>query len=98
MTSNPLLLEAIATKKCVIAMYNLTRITLAPHILYTKFDATFVDAVVVLRDGAVPKEKKIGAYNLSGLKDLALTDTDFQAHAMFNAKAEKYTGVTLFSI
>jgi hypothetical protein len=98
MSSNPLLLEAIAKKKCVTAMYNRTLITLAPHILYTKFDATFIDAVVVLRDGTVPKETKLGAFNLAGLNDLALTDTDFQAHNMFNASAEKYTNVTLFSV
>ena len=98
MTTNPLLLEAIAKKKCVTAMYNLTQITLAPHILYTKFDAVFIDAVVVLRDGAAPKEKKIGAFNLAGLKDLAMTETDFQTHAMFSATAEKYAGVTLFSV
>jgi hypothetical protein len=98
MSINQLLLEAIALKKCVTATYNNVEMLLAPHILYSKFDALFVDAVAIEKNGAPPKEKKLGAFHLVGLKDLALTERHFTPDALFNPAAEKYTDVTLFKI
>jgi hypothetical protein len=49
MSDNQLLLEAIALKKCVTATYNNVEMTLAPHILYSKHDALFIDAVALER-------------------------------------------------
>ena len=74
MSVNQLLLEAIALKKCVTATYNNVQMTLAPHILYSKHDALFVDAVAIERNGVAPKEVKLGAFHLSGLKELALAE------------------------
>ena len=47
MTNNQLLLEAIALKKCVTAVYNNVAMKLAPHVLYSKHSALFVDAVIL---------------------------------------------------
>ena len=98
MTPNQLLLEAIALKKCVTATYNNVQMTLAPHILYSKHDALFIDAVALERNGLPPKEKKLGAFHLAGLKDLALAERHFVEEPLFDATAAKYEGVTLFAV
>lgn len=98
MSVNQLLLEAIALKKCVTATYNNVQMTLAPHILYSKHDALFVDAVAIERNGVAPKEVKLGAFHLSGLKELALAERNFEPVRMFDPAAPKYDGVTLFAV
>jgi hypothetical protein len=98
MSANQLLLEAIALQKCVVATYNNVRMTLAPHILYAKNDALFIDAVALEKNGAPPREKKLGAFHLAGLKDMEIADRRFDLEPMFDAGAEKYDGKTLFAI
>ncbi len=98
MSENQLLLEAIALKKCVTTIYNNVRMTLAPHILYSKHDALFIDAVAIERNGQAPKEVKLGAFHLAGLKELALTERTFEPVRLFDAAAPKYDGVTLFAV
>jgi hypothetical protein len=98
MPANQLLLEAIALKKCVTATYNNVQMTLAPHILYSKHDALFIDAVALERNGAPPKEKKLGAFHLAGLKDLTLSERNFVPDSLFDPAATKYEGVTLFVV
>ena len=98
MQSNKLLLEAIALRKCVLATYNRTAFKLAPHILYTRHDDLFIDAVTVERDGRRPREVKLGAFKLAGLSDLALTDQIFQPEPLFDPVADKYADTTLFVV
>lgn len=98
MSLNQLLLEAIALNKCVTATYNNVEMTLAPHILYSKHDAFFIDAVAVERNGVPPKQKKLGAFHLAGLQGLKLADRTFVPDHLFNPAAEKYEGVTLFAV
>jgi hypothetical protein len=92
MSANQILLEAIALKKCVTATYNNVAMTLAPHILYSKHDAFFIDAVALEKNGVPPKERKLGAFHLAGLKELALTERPFKPDALFEPSAEKYDG------
>jgi hypothetical protein len=98
MSANQLLLEAIALNKCVTATYNNVAMTLAPHILYSKHDALFIDAVALEKNGAPPKEKKLGAFHLAGLRGLELAERHFVPEPIFNPDAEKYEGVTLFAV
>ncbi|MGB5078151.1 MAG: hypothetical protein WBO17_11780 [Sphingorhabdus sp.] len=98
MSINQLLLEAIALQKCVFATYNNVRMTLAPHILYSKHDALFIDAVALEKNGEPPREKKLGAFHLAGLKELELAERHFEPEPLFDPEAQKYEGVTLFKI
>lgn len=98
MNTNPLLLEAIALKKCVTAIYNNVPMKLAPHILYSKNNAYFIDAVILEKNGEVRRDKKIGAFHLMGLNELALTDQGFDVDALFQPTAEKYQDKTVFMI
>jgi hypothetical protein len=98
MSQNALVLQAIALKKCVEATYNRTKVRLAPHILYTRHDELYLDAVTMERDGQPPREVKIGTFKLTGLQDLAVADRAFVPERIFDPRSEKYQGVTLFAV
>lgn len=98
MSTNPLLLEAIALKKCVTTIYNGVAMKLAPHVLYSKNNALFIDAVTLEKHGEPPREKKLGAFHLQGLNELTLVDEHFEPDALFEAEAEKYAGAALFMV
>ena len=92
------LLEAIARRLCVTAVYNRMAVTLAPHIVYTRHDELFVDAITVEREGKPPREIKLGTFKLAGLGNTTLTTRAFEPHREFDAKLEKYSGVTIFTV
>ena len=98
MLPNRQFLEAIATRRCVAATYNRMRVKLAPHILYTRHDEMYVDAVTVEREGQPPREIKFGTFKLAGLKDVALSDKPFNPDPAFDPATAKYDGVTLFTV
>jgi hypothetical protein len=93
-----LVFEAIALRKCVDAVYNRMAVTLAPHILYTRHDELYIDAVTIERDGQPPREPKLGTFKLAGLKDLALGGRVFAPNPLFDPLDQKYNGVTLFVV
>lgn len=98
MQFSKILLEAIALRKHVVATYNRQIVTLAPHILYTRHDELYVDAVTVERDGKPPREIKLGTFKLTGLSDVSLVERSFLPMRIFDAKAEKYAGTTLLAV
>jgi hypothetical protein len=85
-----LLRTAIRTRTCVSAVYNRLAIRLAPHALYTKHGEHYVDGVVVTRDGQPPKEMKLGAFKLDGLRELSLAAFPFAPAPVFDPAAERY--------
>lgn len=98
MEPNRVLLEAIALRKCVAATYNRTSFKLAPHIMYTRHDELFVDAVTIECDGRPPREIKLGTFKLAGLRELAVADRPFDPQPIFDPNDEKYAGKTLFAV
>ena len=98
MSQSATVLQAIALKKCLEAVYNRAPVRLAPHILYTRHDELYVDAVTVEREGKPPREIKIGTFKLDGLQELAVAEQDFQPNALFNPGEDKYRDVTLFAV
>ena len=97
MTSSRIVLEAIARRRCLQATYNRTTVRLAPHILYTRHDELFVDAVTVERDGQRPREAKLGTFKLAGLRDPAVAGQAFRLEPGFDPGDSKYAGVTLLA-
>lgn len=97
-TTNKLLLEAIALRKCVAATYNRMTVTLAPHILYTRHGELYLDAVTIERDGQPPRETKLGAFKLTGLTNVKPLDRMFEPASIFVPSDEKYAGTALFAV
>jgi hypothetical protein len=95
MSNHMIILEAIARKRCISAVYNRVQMRLAPHILYTKHGAMHVDCVALERGGEPPKEKKLGIFKLEGLNDLTLMEAEFTREPLFKPDAERYEGFTL---
>ncbi len=91
----PIVLEGIVRQLCLNAFYNRTRMVLAPHILYMRGDALYVDAQIVSRDFVIPREEKIGTFKLDGLKNLALTERSFTISKLFEREAEKYAAALM---
>src|SRR3546814_18304388 len=73
-------------------------VKLAPHILYTRHDELFIDAVTIEREGKPPREIKIGTFKLAGLSPLALTNQEFQPETIFDPADSKNAGATLFAV
>src|SRR3546814_20450466 len=78
MDTTKLLLESIATRKCVETVYNRMAVKLAPHILYTRHDELFIDAVTTEREGKPPREIKIGTFKLPARPTLRSTNQRFR--------------------
>lgn len=98
MDSNRTFFEAIALRKCVRATYNRTSVTLAPHILFTRHDELYLDAVTLERDGQPPRELKLGTFKLAGLKDVAITERSFDPMSLYEPRDAKYEGATVFAV
>lgn len=98
MLPNAIVIEAIARQRCVSATYNRTRIVLAPHILYTRNEALFIDAVTLERDGQPPREARLGSFKLDGLGAVALHDRPFRVSELYEPATERYAGTALFAV
>lgn len=92
------LLEAIALKKYVVVTYNRVEMKLAPHILYKRNDAYYVDAIAVEKAGLPPRERKLGAFHLAGLNNVSLAEQHFEPDELFDPADPKYQGTTLFAV
>lgn len=98
MLANAVVIEAIARQLCVTATYNRTRVVLAPHILYTRHEALFIDAVTLERDGQPPREPRLGSFKLDGLGAVALHDRRFDVSELYARETERYAGTALFAV
>jgi hypothetical protein len=98
METTKIVFEAIALRKCVAATYNRVTVTLAPHILYTRHEELFIDAVTVEREGRPPRAVKLGTFKLAGMKQAALAGQPFRPERSFDPGDSKYAGVTLFAV
>ncbi|WP_188659090.1 hypothetical protein [Sphingomonas metalli] len=90
--------EAIVKQQAVAASYNRGEVTLAPHVIYTRHDEIYVDAITLDRDGRPPKEEKLGAFKLSGLAGLRITPRRFTPSALFDPKDKRYEGTLLMAV
>jgi len=85
-----LVFEAIVKQLCLSATYNRGEVLLAPHVVFTKHDELYVDAVTLERDGKPPKEEKLGTFKLAGLVTPRVTPRRFTASELFRADDRKY--------
>ena len=98
MTESRPVLEAIALRRCLEATYNRMRVKLAPHILYTRHDEMYVDAVTVEREGRTVSEPKLGTFKLAGLQISGVLPIPFSPQPVFEPGNPKYADVTLLAV
>jgi len=98
MDAEHILAAAIERKVRITAVYNKGRVILAPHILYTRHDELYLDAVTVERDGAAPREPRLGTFKVQGLNDPRLDNYRFNPLATFRPSDPKYAGATLIAV
>lgn len=96
--SVPTIFEAIVKQRCIKALYNTHKVVLAPHVVYTRHGDLFIDAVTVARNGMLPREVKLGVFKVAGLKDVQLTNREFEINDLFEPEAEKYADVVLMKV
>jgi len=89
-TSNATIIEAIVRLRCVAATYNRAPVVLAPHILYTRNDALYIDAITVTRDGMPPREPKMGTFKLDGLGAVELVEKSFAVSPIYDPAEARY--------
>ncbi|MDP1026071.1 hypothetical protein Q5H91_02510 [Sphingomonas sp. KR1UV-12] len=96
--SPAIVFEAIVKQLAVAASYNRGEVTLAPHVIYTRHDEIYVDAVTLERDGKPPKEEKMGSFKLAGLAGLRVTPRRFSPHSLYNPGEKRYAGTVLMAV
>jgi hypothetical protein len=90
MIDSKIILEAIAMKRCIAITYNRMRLKLAPHILYTRHGALFLDAVAVEREGKELSDPRLGTFKLAGLQDVEVIERSFELMPGFDESDQKY--------
>ena len=90
--------EAIVKQVAVAATYNRGEIVLAPSTIYTRAEEVYVDGVVIERDGAPPKEQKIGTFKLAGLGGLRVTPRRFTADPAHRPGEKRYAHTVLMTV
>ncbi|GAC1405896.1 MAG: hypothetical protein NVSMB69_05180 [Novosphingobium sp.] len=74
------LLEAVARRRVVTALYNGVTMKLAPHLLFERHGDLFVSAWNMTKNARPENEPKLGHFKLGGLSDVALTEQPMHTH------------------
>jgi hypothetical protein len=72
-----IVMEAIATKRLVEAVYNGATTRLAPHVLFERHGDLFLSALNVDKAWRSGESPRLGQFKLSGLADCRLTADSF---------------------
>lgn len=94
----PIIFEAIVRQLCVTASYNGGRVSLAPHVIFTRHGELYIGALTIARDGKPPREPKIGLFKLDGLGGLEITEQGFRMSPIFDRADERFAGETLMAV
>jgi len=98
MTDTTAIQGAIAAKRFLEFTYNRMRMKVAPHVLYTRHGAPFIDAIPVERDGKSLLDPRLATFKLSGLEDIKVMTTSFVPFPGFDASDAKYVETTPFCV
>jgi hypothetical protein len=93
-----LLIQAIALKQMVGAIYNGGEVLLAPHQLFSRRGALFVSALNTRRNWRSDDEKRLGHYKLEGLSGVRLEDSSFEPLPTFDNALPHHDDEPVFSL
>ncbi|WP_309623434.1 hypothetical protein [Novosphingobium sp.] len=91
-------MEAIARKRAIAALYNGQRIVLAPHLLFERHGDQFVSALNAGKSWRSDEEPRLGQFKLAGLGALELLDEPFEPLASFCGILPREDDVAIFAV
>ena len=97
-TTERLLIEAIALRRMVAAVYNGNEMLLAPHRLFSRRGALYVSALNTRRNWRSDDERRLGHYKLDGLSALRIEDETFEPLPGFDASLPREGDEAVFSV
>jgi hypothetical protein len=80
------------------AAYNKGQLILAPHILYERGGALFLDAVVLERDGARPEGETLATFKLNALRDPVTIMEPVTIARTFDVRDARYSEQVIASL
>lgn len=83
-------LHAIAHQLCLRATYQRGQLIVAPHILYTRGEECFLDAVTIERNGERQSASQLETFRLAALKTPAITSEPFSPSSGFDVQDARY--------
>ncbi len=92
------LMEAIARKRAVAALYNGTTIKLAPHQIFERHGDLFLSALNLSKNWRADEERRLGQFKFAGLKDVQLLEDAIVALPSYNGALPRPDDVLILSI
>lgn len=92
------LMEAIARKRAVAALYNGTTIKLAPHQIFERHGDLFLSALNLSKNWRADEERRLGQFKFAGLKDVKLLEDTIVALPSYNGALPRSDDVLILSI
>lgn len=93
-----ILMEAIATRRLVVARYNGNAITLAPHVLFERHGDLAITAVNPNKARRSDEEPTLGQFKLAGLSAVEITDEPFEPLATCDGAAPRSDDAVILSV
>jgi hypothetical protein len=92
------MMEAIARRRRVTALYNGNQMTLAPHQMFERRGDLFVSALNLSKNWRSPDDWKLGHFKLDGLAVTELQDEEFEPLPSFEAAAPHEDDTLLLAV
>lgn len=93
-----IMMEAIATRRFVVARYNGNAITLAPHVLFERHGDLVISAVNPNKARRSDEEPTLGQFKLAGLSAVEITDEPFEPLPSCNGAAPRDGDAVILSV
>ena len=93
-----LLMEAIARKLIVTALYNGVVLKLAPHALFERHGELYVSALNLNKNWASEEDRRLGHFKLSGLSKMELTEEPFDPMPSYDASVPRPEDLLVFAV
>jgi hypothetical protein len=92
------LMEAIARKRAVTALYNGAVIKLAPHQIFERHGDLFVTALNLSKNWRADEERRLGQFKLAGLKDVTPLEEAIASLPSYDGKLPRPEDILILSI
>ena len=92
------LMEAIARRQVILALYNGKEVKLAPHLLFERHGDLFVTALNMSKAWRSEEEMRLGQFKLAGLGSAELLDESFEPLPSFEPAAPRADDTVILAV